>query len=377
MSVPLREAHVDLEAISANVRSLRSAIGTAHTMAVVKARGYGHGAVSSARAALDGGADWLGVADIPEALELRGAGITAPILTWLHGPEADFAAAAAAGVDLGLSSVEHVEKAAHLEAADASHGPTIVQLKVDTGLGRNGVTLDDCDRVFGRAAELERQGRIRVRGVFSHLANASEADDAAQLAAFDRALALADAAGLTPELRHIASTAGAIRRPASRYDLVRLGIGIYGLSPFEDESVERLAERGILLRPAMRLSAAIVSTKRVPAGSGVSYGLTYRTPATSTLALVPLGYADGVPRSASGSGPVSIGGRRYRVAGRIAMDQLVVDVGDDPVAVGDRAVLFGDPTEGMPTARDWADAAGTIEYDIVTRIGGRVDLTTS
>lgn len=371
MTRPSREARIDPTAIADNVEALRSEVGTAHTMAVVKARGYGHGAVSSARAALSGGADWLGTADIPEALELRRAGITAPVLAWLHGPDADFVTAAEADIDLGISSEPQLDRAA------AVSGSTTVQLKVDTGLGRNGVTLAECESLFEKAATLERLGRIRVRGIFSHLANAGDADDAAQLAAFERALAIAEATGLDPELRHLASTAGAIRHPESRFDLVRLGIGIYGLSPFDDESAERLADRGIRLRPAMELSAEVVSTKRVAAGSGVSYGLTYRTAAAATLALVPLGYADGVPRQASGSGPVSIGGRRYRVAGRVAMDQLVVDVGDDPVTAGDRAVLFGDARSGMPSVRDWADAAGTIDYDIVTRIGGRVEFTTT
>lgn len=362
-SRPSREALVDLSAIRENVENLRRITGTEHTMAVVKARGYGHGAVPSARAALDGGADWLGVADLEEAFELRAAGITAPVLAWLHDTEADFRGAVDAHIDLGVSSILQLEGA----AAASGSSPAVVQLKVDTGLGRNGATLDECAAFLAEAARLESLGRLRVRGVFSHLANAGEADDAAQLAAFEHALALAADAGLTPELRHLAATAGAIDRPDARFDLVRLGIGIYGVSPFDDRSPADLG-----LRPALELSAAVVSVKRVPADSGVSYGHTYRTSAATTLVLVPLGYADGIPRHASGRGPVSIAGGVFPIAGRVAMDQFVVDVGDTPVAVGDRAVLFGDPARGVPSAADWAEASGTIAYEIVTRLGGRV-----
>ena len=365
-SRPLREARVDLGAISANVGALRAMIGAAHAMAVVKAGGYGHGAVRAARAALDGGADWLGVVDLDEALALRSAGIDAPILAWLHDPHADFAAALEAKVDIGVSSVAQLEGVASTPSA---HRPQ-VHIKVDTGLGRNGVTIADAPEVFARAAELERRDILHVRGVFSHLANAGPEADAAQIETFGSALTAAAAAGLDPELRHLASTAGALRVPASRYDLVRLGIGVYGLSPFDDATSADLG-----LRPAMELSAAVASVKRVRAGSGVSYGHTYRTDAETTLALVPLGYADGVPRQASGTGPVRIGEATYPVAGRVAMDQIVVDVGDAEVRVGDRAVLFGDPSTGVPSVDEWADAAGTINYDIVTRIGPRVERT--
>ncbi|MBC7725012.1 MAG: alanine racemase [Burkholderiaceae bacterium] len=359
---PLREALVDLSAISHNVAALRRATGTGHLMAVVKARGYGHGAVPSARAAVDGGADWLGVVEIAEALELRAAGITVPVLAWLHGPEARFEEAIAEGIDIGVGSLAQLEAVAH------SAGTASVHLKVDTGLGRGGVAEGDTARVLERAAELERRGLLRIRGLFSHLANAGEDADAAQVAVFDQAAAIADAVGLRDLIRHLAATAGALRAPSTRFDLVRVGIGIYGLSPFEHATSADLG-----LRPALELSAAIVSVKRVAAGTGVSYGHTYRTTAETTLALVPLGYAEGVPRQASGAGPVSINGVTYRVAGRIAMDQFVVDVGDAPVAVGDRAVLFGDPATGVPSADDWAREAGTINYEIVTRLGGRIE----
>ncbi len=363
---PAREARVDPSAIRENVEALRRLVGTDHTMAVVKARGYGHGAVLSATAALDGGADWLGVADIDEALELRAAGITAPVLAWLHDPEADFQAAVDARIDVGVSSVAQLQRAA------ATSGIAHVQLKVDTGLGRNGATLDDCAAFVAEAARLQSLGRLRVRGVFSHLANAGEQQDAAQLRAFEHVVALAVDAGLDPGLRHLASTAGAIDRPDARFDLVRLGIGIYGVSPSDDRTA---AELGV--RPALELSAVISGVKRVPAGTGVSYSHTYRTSAETTLALVPLGYADGIPRHASNRAPVAIGGTIFPIAGRVAMDQFVVDVGDTPVEVGDRAVLFGDPATGAPSAAEWAEASDTIGYEIVTRLGGRIRYTST
>lgn len=358
---PMREARVDLDAIRSNVATLREKTAPAASMVIVKADGYGHGAVAVARAALDAGTEWLGVADIDEALALRAAGIHSPLLAWLHGPNADFDAAIAADVHLGISSLGQLERAA------AASGRATVQLKLDTGLGRNGVEFSECAEVFERAAAHERAGRLRVHGLFSHLANAGEHEDLEQVRLFGLLLQQAADAGLTPELRHLAATAGALRVPAARYDLVRLGIGVYGLSPFDGVDSAALG-----LKPAMELSAEIVSVKRVPAGSGVSYGYTYRTEGESTLALVPLGYADGVPRQASSRGPVSINGRSYRVSGRVAMDQIVVDLGDDTAEVGDRAVLFGDPQSGVPAADDWAAAADTINYEIVTRIGPRV-----
>jgi len=355
----MRDAFVDLGAITHNVETLRGAVGDVATMVIVKANGYGHGAVPVARAALAGGAEWLGVADLDEALELRAAGIKAPVLAWLHEPGRSFTDAINGGVDIGVSYVEQ------LEAAAAASGVAFVQLKVDTGLSRNGAAESEWAELFAAAAANERAGRIVVRGLWSHLANAGVAEDAAQIASFERALAAAAAAGLEPELVHLAASEGALRVAEARFGMVRLGISAYGLSPFAGD-VE------LPLRPAMTLSAPVVSVKRVPAGTGVSYGYDYRTSAETTLALVPLGYADGVPRHASGRGPVSINGVTYTVAGRVAMDQVVVDVGDAPVAVGDRAVLFGDPSTGVPSAQDWADAAGTINYEIVTRIGPRV-----
>ncbi|GAB3121646.1 alanine racemase [Glaciibacter psychrotolerans] len=360
-----RAAVIDLDAVTANIRHLRDVIGTPHTMAVVKANAYGHGAVRVAATALAAGVDWLGVADIAEALELRQAGISAPVLAWLHGPDADFTAAIAADVDLGLSSTAQLHQVA--ESAAALGRTAQIQLKLETGLSRNGVHESDWAAVFALAAELERSGQVRVRGIMSHLSNTSPDDDSRANALFERGLAQAIAAGLNPTLAHLASTAGALRCAATRHSMVRLGIGIYGLSPFDDAS-----SRDLGLRPAMTLRGQIAAVRRVPAGAGVSYDYTWRSPEETTLALVPLGYADGVPRQASGRASVRIGTADYPVVGRIAMDQFVVNVGNAAVAVGDDIVLFGDPELGEPGAVDWADAASTVNYDIVTRIGNRV-----
>ncbi len=361
---PFREARIDLDALRSNLAIMQERVAPALLMAVVKADAYGHGAELVARTVADAGAEWLGVADLAEGLALRRAGISTPMLAWLHGPDADFALAVGAAIDLGISSLAQLERAA---ATDSGLGPAVVQLKVDSGLSRNGIAPDDRARVFERAAAFERSGRIRVRGIFSHLSNTSAADDDRQVAVFDAAVAEARAAGLDPELRHIAATQAALERPSMRFELVRIGIGLYGLPAADSVDAAALG-----LRPVMQLSAAVAAVRRVPPGTHVSYGYTHRTHEETTLALIPLGYADGVPRSASNLGAVSIRGRRCPVVGRIAMDQFLVDVGDGEVQVGDRAVLWGDPADDVPSAEEWAAAAGTIGYEIVTRVGPRV-----
>jgi alanine racemase len=353
----LREARIDLDAVRGNIAAIRRIVAPARVMAVVKADGYGHGAVAVARAAVEAGADQIGVADLDEALALRRAGIEAPILAWLHAPDADFAEAIDAGIELGISSAAQLERAAG----------AAVHLKIDTGLARNGVAPADWPAVVARAVELERTGVVRVRGVWSHLANAGAEATELQRQRFDRAVEAARAAGLDPELRHLAASEAALALPELRYDLVRVGIAMYGLPPAPGMDVAALG-----LRPAMELAGAVAAVRRVPAGEGVSYGFLHRTERETTLALVPLGYADGLPRAATGGAEVAIGGRRHPVVGRIAMDQIVVDVGDAPVEVGDRVVLWGDPATGAPSAEDWASAAGTIGYEIVTRVGPRV-----
>lgn len=341
-------------------------------MAVVKADAYGHGAVPVARAALSAGARWLGVAHISEGLALRAAGIEAPLLAWLHTPESNFAAAVAAGIDIGCSGWELPQIVA---AAREQERPARVHLKIDTGLGRNGAPLEAWDGLVGEAMEYQDEGLLRVVGIFSHLAVADEperpeTDD--QLAAFRAALAIAQDAGVDPEVRHLANTPATLSRPDTHFDLVRVGLGVYGLSPFEGQSPADLG-----LRPAMTVRTVVSNCKDVPAGQGVSYGLDYRTTGRSTLGLIPLGYGDGVPRAATG-GPVRVGGVNYPVVGRIAMDQMVIDLGPLGLPAGGRsargseAVVFGDGADGGPTAADWARAAGTNNYEIVTRISPRV-----
>jgi len=357
----LRLATINTSAISHNVEVLRTLVAPAQLLAVVKADGYGHGALESARAALTGGADWLGVADLNEGFALRHAGISTPLLAWLHQPGAAFSEASHAGIDLGVSST------AQLAEVAAASGTACVHLKVDSGLHRNGAYVDEWQEFFEAAVRHELAGRIRVRGIWSHLANAGAQHNREQIGQFSTAVSMAESAGLRPELRHLAASEGAIKHPEARFDMVRIGISSYGLAPSSDVDAAALG-----LIPAMTLSAPVISVKRVAAGAGVSYGYDYACDADATLALVPLGYADGVPRHASNRGPVAIGGALGTVAGRVAMDQIVVDMGDAPVAVGDRAVLFGSPADSVPSVDDWAAAAGTINYEIVTRIGGRV-----
>jgi alanine racemase len=362
-------ARVDLDAVRANVGALRARAGDAAVMAVVKADGYGHGMVPCARAAMDAGASWLGVAIVDEAVALRAAGITAPVLAWLVGPHDDIEVAVRADVDTSVSALWALERAA--SAASAAGRPARVHLKVDTGLGRAGATAADWPQLVDAAAKAQADGGVQVVGVWSHFAYADTPGHptvARQIATFHEALAVADRAGLRLQVRHLANSAGTLALPDSHFDLVRPGVAVYGLSPGPE--VGTPASLG--LRPAMTLTAEVALAKRVPAGQGVSYAHRYVTERETTLALVPLGYGDGIPRHATNRGEVLLGGRRHRVAGTVCMDQFVVDVGDDEVRAGDEIVLFGPGDRGEPTADDWAEAAGTINYEIVTRIGARV-----
>jgi alanine racemase len=358
-------ATVDLDALRANVALVRDRVGTP-VMAVVKADAYGHGLVPCARAALEGGAAWLGAALPEEAVALRDAGIEARILTWLEVPGTDFDACVARGIDVTVSatwSLEAVTAAARRLGAVAR-----VQLKLDSGLSRNGALPGDWPALVAAARAAEVDGLVEVTGVWTHFASADEPDDPsieAQLAAYAEALAAAEAAGLRPQVRHTANSAAALAVPASRYDLVRVGIAMYGLSP--GPRVGSAAELG--LRPVMSLRARLASVKHVPAGTAVSYGRTWTAPTATALGLVPLGYADGIPRAASSAGPVQAAGARRSVVGRVCMDQVVVDLGDGDAAVGDEVVLFG--ADG-PSADEWGEVCGTIGYEIVTRIGPRV-----
>ncbi|HEU5110229.1 MAG TPA: alanine racemase [Micromonosporaceae bacterium] len=350
------EAVVDLEAIRDNVTLLRSRTA-AEVMAVVKADGYGHGAVPVARAALAAGATWLGACSLAEALELRAAGLTAPVLVWLDPVDTDYAPGVAANIDLTATSVPQLTAIA--AAASRAGRPARVHLKIDTGLARNGCPAPDWPALVDAAAAAHRAGRIEVVAVWSHLACADEPGHPSidhQAKRFDDAYQVALAAGLKP-LRHLANSAATLTRPDLRFDLVRVGIAMYGLNPLPDKED---------LRPAMTFRSSVAMVKRIPAGESVSYGHTWTAEHDTTLALVPAGYADGVPRGLSGRFSVWLAGRRRPVVGRVCMDQIMVDCGDDPVAEGETVTLFGSGAHGGPTATEWADAMGTIDYEIVT-----------
>ena len=358
------EIVVDLDAIRHNVRRLREIVGPGVAMmSVVKADGYGHGMVPVARAARQAGADWLGVATIDEALALRAAGDDGPILCWLTVPGEDYAAAVAADIDLTAYSCDEVD-----EIAAAGSGAR-VQLKVDTGLSRGGASRGDWSSLFSRAAELEASGRLDITGIWSHLAASDEPDhpaNDAQEQAFLEAVELACEQGLQPGLRHLANSAAAVLRPSSRFDLVRCGIATYGLDPAPGFTSD------LQLTPAMTVRAKLVMSKPIAAGDGVSYGHTWVADRDTSVGIVPSGYGEGIPRGASNSASVQVGDAWRPVRGRVCMDQFVIDLGGELPPPGTEVVLFGPGGDGEPTAQDWAVAVDTINYEIVTRVGGRL-----
>ena len=376
------EVVVDLGAVAANTAELARRAGAAQVMAVVKADAYGHGLVPCARAALAGGATWLGVAQLEEALALRAAGVTAPVLAWLYGPGQPLDAVVAAGVDVSGAALWALDAA---RGAAARTGVTArVHLKVDTGLGRGGSTAAQWPALVTAALAAQAEGAVEVVAAWSHFALADDPDHPtvrAQERVFAEALATGEALGARWPLRHLANSAATLTNTGAHLDLVRPGIAVYGLSP-----VPHLGDAAAFgLRPAMTLTAPLALVKDVGAGQGVSYAHAHTTTAPTRLGLVPLGYADGVPRHAGGDsdrpdlhpgGPVMVAGGTTRVAGRVCMDQFVVDLAGLPgaavAAAGDPVVLFGDGRDGSPTAEDWARAAGTIGYEVVTRISSRL-----
>lgn len=363
------EIVVDLGAIAHNVRTLAALVAPAELLVVVKADGYGHGVAEVAATARAAGAPWLGVATAAEALALRAAGDRGRLLCWLTGPATDWAGLAAEDVDVTLYSTD--ELAALLDALPPDAPPARVQVKVDTGLSRGGAAPADWEALFAAVADARDAGRVELTGLWSHFACSDEPDhpaNDAQQEAFERAVAAARAAGLEPGLRHLANSAAAILRPRSRLDLVRCGIASYGLDPAPGQA----ATAALGLRPAMTVRAPLALTKAILAGDGVSYGHTWVAPEPTTVGLVPVGYADGIPRHASDRGEVWVDGARRPVRGRVCMDQFVVDLGGDLPPAGAEATIFGPGVSGEPTAQDWAEAAGTINYEIVTRIGGRL-----
>jgi len=359
---PMRKLTINLNNVAHNLSSMRKHIGpTVKVMGVVKADAYGHGMLQVARKIEAEGVDYIGVADLHEAQTLRAAGIKTPILAWLHDPEDDFVSAIRHNIDVAVSSQEQLLRVS--KAAELAGIPCQIHIKVDTGLSRNGVTIDELEELLTRTKSAVTNGLVTTVGIFSHLSSTGPKEDLAQMHRFTLALAMASNLGVTFELRHLTASDGTLSYPHAHYDMVRLGIALYGLSPFSDNQAHEFH-----LKPVMRAESKVVQTKRVQAGEGVSYGYLYRTPKETTLALVPIGYAEGLPRNASGKAEVSINGKLYTILSRIAMDQFVVDVGDASVSPGDTVIIFG---EGGPSADDLADAAETINYEIVTRIGSR------
>lgn len=355
---------IDYSAITDNVVTLKKRAAGAALMAVVKSDAYGHGLVEAAKAARAGGAEWLGVAQPDEAIELRIAGDTGPILTWLYGAEVPAQELIAANVDLSVSSPDVL--GVIVSAAREIRSVARIHLCVDTGLGREGCSPAALDGLMGLIAAAQREGLVKLVGIWSHFAWADQPGHAtieAQAEVFRSAVVRLEEHGLEVEVRHIANSAATLTRPDLHFDLVRPGIAVYGLPPVEDPDGNDWG-----LRPAMSVTSELVLVKDVPAGQGVSYGHEYVTPIPTTLGLVAAGYGDGIIRAAGNSAEVEIRGRRYTIAGRVCMDQFVVDLG--PVTecvVGDTVTLIG---PGGPSARDWADAVGTIDYEVICRFGG-------
>jgi alanine racemase len=354
-------AVVDLGAIRHNVRVL--APGRSAVMAVVKANGYGHGAAPVARAAIEAGASWLGVALVEEGIELRESGLEAPVLVLSEFPPGSEKEALAAGLTPTLYTEEGL---ARLGAAAGSVGESVmVHVKVDTGLHRAGLLPEG---VLRYARSVAKHG-LQVEGVWTHFACAADPADPTtdlQLQRFHRAVDRLSEAGIRPRYLHAANSAAIMSRPDSHLDLVRMGLAMYGLCP--GPALAGMAD----LRPAMSWRSAVAATKRVAAGEGISYGLLYRLDRESTIATVPVGYADGYSRRLAGTATVLIGGRRYPVAGAVTMDQIMVDCGDDPVDPGDQVVLMGRQGSDEITADDLAAWMGTISYEIVSGVGARV-----
>jgi alanine racemase len=352
----LAEAVVDLSAIRDNVRTFARRVhsGT-EIMAVVKADAFGHGAARVARTALDAGATWLGVARAGEAMQLRKAGLTAPIFTWLY-DETELIWLE--DVDVSVSNV------ADLHRIIAAPNVRNVHLKLDTGMHRGGSTPEQWIELTRAAAYYEAQGSISVRGVWSHLSHGDELDAShsrRQLKLLSTGVALAKRAGLTPQYVHIANSSGAITLDAPECNLARIGAGLFGID-----------EVGAGLHPSMKLLSKVAQVRRIKAGEGVSYSHTYVTPRDTTIALVPIGYADGIPRIAAEQASVLCRGVRMPVLGRITMDQFVVDAGDLTVEPGDPVTIFGDGSSGEPTIAEWAEWAQTIPHEIYCGLGARV-----
>ncbi len=350
---------VDLDAVAANTRAL--AARSRSLMAVVKADGFGLGSVAVARTALASGASWLGVTSLAEARALRSSGIDAPILSWLNGIGADWDWAAAAGVDIAVSSVDHLDAVA---AATAPGSSARLHLHADTGMARDGADATQWLKLCTAARAAERRGLVRVVGLMGHLAVADQGPDVGGRAAFERFGAVAAGAGLRPTVRHLAATSATLHDPGARHDLSRVGAGLVGIDPSG-------RSRGVL-RPVVTLTTPVSAVRDVGSGTAVGYGHSHLTGAPTRLVTLPVGYADGIPRVPSGTAEVLVHGQRRPIVGRVCMDQVVVDVGDLPVDDYATVVVLGPGHDGEPTLQEWAGWAGTIPHDILVGLGPRV-----
>lgn len=365
------EALIDLDAIQANVAALCRHVGTPQVMAVVKSDGYGHGMVETAKASLAGGAGWLGVVHVADAIKLRRAGFTVPILSLLGSPDAPHARAIRHDVDLTVGTAALVDQIAL--AAEGVGKPARLHLEADTGMSRGGATANDWAGLVHAALAAQAAGLVQVTGLWSHFACAdipAHPSIDAQLAAFREAVAFAERAGARPEVRHMANTPATLTLPQAYFDLVRPGGAVVGLSTLPGGAPD-------WLRPAMTLRGRLIQVKRVPAATGVSYAHRYITDREMTLGLLPLGYNEGIPRHATNKGWLFLRGKRFRIAGTVNMNQIILELGDEHAEAGDEVVLFGPGDRGEPTAQEWADLLGTLSYEIVTRFTGKVPRTYS
>ena len=354
---------IDLSAVADNVR-LFAARTDAAVMGVVKADGFGHGAADAARTVLMNGATWLGVTSIDEGLALREAGLDAPMLSWLNSVGADFGAAVAAEIDLAVPSLQHLDAVVRAATRTPPRRARI-HLHLDVGMARDGAVPAEWPRLCQAARTAERRGVLEVVGVMGHLGCADVPDDPcneAGRARFEWGLETAHMAGLRPGLRHLAATSATLTDPRTHHNMCRIGAGLFGIDP----------SRTVRLHPALTLTAPIVTVRPARAGASVGYGHACSLAADTTLGLLPVGYADGLPRVASGHAQVMVRGQRRPLAGLISMDQTVIDLGGEQVQAGETAIVFGPGRAGEPTVADWAAWAGTIEHEIVTGLGTRV-----
>lgn len=367
---PLNVVTVDVDAIAHNTAYLRSLIGDKELMAVIKAQAYNHGAVPVARAVLAAGATSLGVTTIDEAHQLRHAGIQAPIMAWILGREDNFATAITQNIILGISQLSILTRV--IEVARNIGVPAQIELKIDTGLRRNGLELNhrgEFEQLLSLIQPAIADNLVQLRGVFTHFTHADQPENPLITEQTERLFRIADtlrAAGIDPGVVHCANTAATLMRPDVHADRVRPGIGLYGYSPIEGD---------FDFVPAIGLTSTVIAVRRVYAGEGVSYGHVWKAPRDGYVALLPIGYADGLLRALSGKITVRIGDKVYPQVGRICMDQCIIDIGDNPhaVAIGDTAVLLGDGSAGEMRVRDWAQILDTIDYEIITFFRGRLD----